>query len=278
LSGAGGSSATGDRAGAARPAITVVTVCRNALHLLRPTVESVLGQGSPSVEYWIVDGGSTDGTREYLASLSPRGVRTLSEPDRGIADAMNKGVRLSTGSWIAHLHAGDTYLPKALHPVLARTNDRADVLCGAIVKQEERGGTLYHPNPSRLRMDMTIHHPAVFTRREVFEEIGGFDERYPNAMDYDFFLRAFVREKRFEVVPATLARMASGGQSERSLWVTYRETHAIRARVLTGGWERSNAFFLFLVTRGAARRLLQRMGLGGLVGWLRRRFAMSPKD
>ncbi|HYQ95445.1 MAG TPA: glycosyltransferase family 2 protein, partial [Candidatus Eisenbacteria bacterium] len=226
----------------------------------------------------IVDGGSTDGTREFLAALSRRGVRTVSEPDRGIADAMNKGVRLSAGSWIAHLHAGDTYLPGALDHVLPRTRGGADVLCGSIVKPEERGETLYHPNPSRLRMDMTIHHPAVFTRREVFEEIGGFDERYPNAMDYDFFLRAFVRGKRFDVVPATLARMASGGRSERSIWVTYRETHVIRSRVLKRGWEGSNAFFLFLVARGTARRLLQRVGLGGLVGWLRRRFAMSPKD
>jgi len=179
LSGAGASSGTretgGAGAGAARPAITIVTVCRNALHLLRPTVESVLGQGSSSVEYWIVDGGSTDGTREFLAVFSRRGVRTVSEPDRGIADAMNKGVRLSAGSWIAHLHAGDTYLPGALDHVLPRTRGRTDVLCGSIVKQEERGETLYHPNPSRLRMDMTIHHPAVFTRREVFEEIA--DER-----------------------------------------------------------------------------------------------------
>jgi len=240
-------------------------------------VESVLEQGSASLEYWIVDGGSTDGTREFLASLSARGVRAVSEADRGIADAMNKGVRLSTGSWVAHLHAGDTYLPGAIDAVLARVPGGADILCGSILKREEWGETLYRPAPASLRMDMTIHHPAVFTRRGVFDEVGGFDERYPNAMDYDFFLRAFVRGKRFEVVPATLARMASGGQSERSLWATYRETHAIRVRTLTRGWERSYPFFLFLFGRGCARRMLQRAGLGGLVAWFRRRFAMAPK-
>jgi glycosyltransferase involved in cell wall biosynthesis len=257
--------------------ISVVTVCRNALPLLRPTVESVLAQLSPAVEYWIVDGASTDGTREYLATLAPRGVRTISEPDKGIADAMNKGVGLCTGAWIAHLHAGDTYLPGALEAVLNRITPGADVLCGSIRKQEERGETVYHPRPSGLRMDMTIHHPATFTRRYVFAEIGGFDGRYPNAMDYDFFLRAFVRGKRFEVIPATLARMASGGQSERSLWATYRETHAIRSRVLTSGFERTTPYFLFLITRGTLRRMLQRAGLGGLVGWFRKRFSMAPK-
>jgi glycosyltransferase involved in cell wall biosynthesis len=260
-----------------RPAITVVTVCRNALHLLRPTVESVLEQGCTSLEYWIVDGGSTDGTREFLASLSARGVRTISEPDRGIADAMNKGVRLSTGSWVAHLHAGDTYLAGALDAVLAHAADGTDILCGSILKQEERRETLYPPKPSRLRMDMTIHHPATFTRRAVFEEVGGFDERYPNAMDYDFFLRAFDQGKRFLVIPETITRMAGGGQSERSLWRTLRETHAIRARALTHGWERSYVFFLFLFARGWTRRVLQRAGLEGPVAWLRRRFAMAPK-
>jgi GT2 family glycosyltransferase len=124
---------------------------------------------------------------------------------------------------------------------------------------------------------MTIHHPATFTRREVFEEIGGFDERYPNAMDYDFFLRAFLEGKRFEILPETLARMASGGQSERSLWKTYRETQVIRRRALTSGWERSNLYFLILVARGSARRMLQRGGLGGLVSWFRRRFSITAK-
>ena len=266
------------------PWITVVTVCRNALALLRPTVESVLEQRTPQIEYWIVDGASTDGTREYLASLNSSGVRWISEPDRGIADAMNKGARLATGQWVAHLHAGDRYLPGALEAVLpiagaCRTvlRDPPDILCGSILKDEERGEARYRPRPSRLPWDMTIHHPATFTRKEVFEEIGEFDERYPNAMDYDFFLRAFVARKRFATLPATIARMASGGQSERSLWKTYRETQQIRKRVLTSGWQRSNLYFLLLVARGSARRTLLRGGMGGLVSWFRRRFSMTPK-
>ncbi|HZI89866.1 MAG TPA: glycosyltransferase family 2 protein, partial [Candidatus Polarisedimenticolia bacterium] len=256
-----------------RPILTVVTVCRNALELLRPTVESVLAQRTPAIEYWIVDGASTDGTPEYLDKLKSRGIRSVSERDRGIADAMNKGVKLASGRWIAHLHAGDRYLPGALHGLLASAGSPADILCGSILKDEERGEVRYRPTPARLPKDMTIHHPGTFTRREVFEEIGGFDERYPNAMDYDFFLRALAAGKRFEILPETVARMASGGQSERSLWKTYRETQAIRARVLPRGWERSNLYTCYLVARGSLRRILQRGGLGGLVSWLRSRLA-----
>jgi GT2 family glycosyltransferase len=153
-----------------------------------------------------------------------------------------------------------------------------DILCGNIVKEEWAGEITYRCEPSRLRMDMTIHHPATFTRRSVFVEIGGFDERFPNAMDYDFFLRALVAGKRFAVLPRTLARMAGGGQSERSLWATYGETHAIRRSALSSGPERSTTHFLFLVIRGAARRLLQRIGLGRWVAWYRRRYSMAPKE
>ncbi len=266
---------------AGEPAITVVTVCRNALPLLRSTAESVLAQERAGLEYWIVDGASTDGTADYLKELSTRNVRVVSESDRGIADAMNKGIRLASGEWIAYLHAGDTYLPGALDAVMERVRagarDRADILCGHIVKREERDEILYRCEPKNLRMDMTIHHPAAFTRRSVLEEFGGFDERYPNAMDYDLFLRAFARGKRFEIIPRALARMAGGGQSERSLWITHREAHAIRRLALTSGWERSAFHFLFLFIRAAGRRILQRAGLGRLVAWYRARFAMAPK-
>ena len=77
------------------PRFTVVTICRNALAGLRRTVETVLGQRYLALEYWIVDGASTDGTVEYLRGLDARRVSVLSEPDRGISDAMNKGLSLA---------------------------------------------------------------------------------------------------------------------------------------------------------------------------------------
>jgi len=263
----------------APPRITVITVCRDRLAALRRTVASVLSQEYPALEYWIVDGASSDGTREYLEELKGRGVRTLSEPDRGIADAMNKGLRLATGEWVAHLHADDEYLAGALAAVArqAAAGD-ADVLCGWLVKRERTGEVVYHCDPARLPAEMTVNHPATFVRRELLERHGGFDVAFPNAMDYELFLRLHAAGARFRVVPEPLARMAYGGQSERSIWRTQRECRDIRRRHSSSAWHRSQAFFLLLVARFEAREWLQRAGLGALVAWYRRRFATLKKS
>ncbi len=262
------------------PRITVITVCRNARALLEPTVRSVLEQEMPGLEYWVIDGASTDGTREYLEELAAIGVRTLSERDHGIADAMNKGVARAAGEYVAHLHAGDRYLPGALAAVAARleAEPETDVMCGWLVKREERGDTIYRCDPGRLPWDMTVNHPATWTRRSVFERLGGFEAAYPNAMDYEFFLRLHAAGCRFAVIEEPLAFMTNAGQSERSLWATLSETQAIRRRHVRSGFARSGAYLALLYARGAVRRALQRMGLGGLVDLFRRRFALVRKE
>jgi glycosyltransferase len=260
------------------PRITVVTICRNALPALRRTVESVLAQGYPALEYWIVDGASTDGTREYLATLEARGVRALSEPDGGISDAMNKGIHLATGEWVAHLHADDVYLPGALEAVArAAAGGGADLLCGWLVKREPGGEVLCRTAPGRLPIEMAVPHPPTFTRRALFERVGSFDPGLANAMDYDFFLRAHLAGARFRVIPQPLVVMAWGGQSERSLWRTLSETHAVRRRLLAAGWSRSTAFLWFLFVKGTVRQWLQRAGLAGLVSWYRRHLSIPRK-
>jgi glycosyltransferase involved in cell wall biosynthesis len=262
----------------AAPRITVVTICRDVLPALRRTVESVLAQGYPALEYWIVDAASTDGTSAYLAGLEARGVRVLSEPDRGISDAMNKGLRLATGEWIAHLHADDEYLPGALEAVAeaARAAD-ADVLCGHIVKREPAGDVLCRTAPGRLAVEMAVPHPAVFARRELWRGLGGFDVTLRNAMDYDLFLRARAAGARFRVIDRPLAAVAGGGQSERSLWRTLRETHELRRRHLRTGWSRTWAFLLFLYVKGLVRMALQGAGLHGLVTWYRHHLSIPRK-
>ena len=261
------------------PALTVVTICRNVRASLRETAASVLAQDvdRSDIEYLVVDGASTDGTADELAALAARGVRTVSEPDRGISDAMNKGVRLATGRWIAHLHAADTYLPGALARVQREiARDDADVLCGWMIKAEDTGDVLCRCDPGQLELDMAINHPATFVRREWLERFP-FDTALKNAMDYDFFLRAKLAGARFRVMPFPVSRFAAGGQSERSLWRTLLETHEIRRRRLPRGWSRSRAHLVALWLKGSTRVVLQRAGLEPLVAWYRRNVAYPPK-
>lgn len=260
------------------PTITVVTICRNALPALQRTVESVLAQHYPALEYWVVDGASTDGTLSYLQTLGSRGVRTLSEPDRGISDAMNKGIRFATGDWIAHLHADDTYLPGALETLgrAAQLGD-ADVITAWMIKREPSGDVLCRTAPERLAIEMAVPHPGTLTRRALFATLGEFDTSLKNAMDYDFFLRAKVAGARFRGVEKPVVVVAWGGQSERSLWRTLRETHEVRRRRLAHGWSRSGLFLAFLYAKGAIRDALQRMGLASFVAWYRRNLSIPRK-
>ena len=257
------------------PLLTVVTICRNVLPALQRTVASVLPLPE-GVEYVIVDGASTDGTVAWLDGLA--GVRTLSEPDRGISDAMNKGIGLARGEWVAHLHADDTYLPGALAQVLEvlRAGD-ADVVCGAIVKTERQGEVVCLSDPSLLEWDMTINHPATFVRRELFERLGAFDTTLRNAMDYDFFLRARIAGARFRAIELPVTRMTWGGQSERSIWKTLHETHVIRRRHLPPGLRTSVLRLWLLYVKGSIRLALQNLGLQRVVDLYRRWFARPRK-
>jgi glycosyltransferase involved in cell wall biosynthesis len=259
------------------PRLSVLTVCRNALPALRRTVESVVTQLGPGIEYRVLDGASTDGTVDYLATLAGTGVVIRSEPDRGIADAMNKAVTWAEGEWVAHLHADDTYLPGALAAVMPRLTEDIDVLCGWMLKTEPGGETLFRADPARLAAEMTLNHPATFVRREMFVRHGGFDTHWPNAMDYEFFLRLKVRGARFAVLERPVARMAGGGQSERSLTRTLAECRDIR-RLHHSPWPyASDAYYRYQLARASARRALQSAGLGVFVRGYRRVLAWPPK-
>src|SRR5262249_28161183 len=141
----------------------------------------------------------------------------------------------------------------------------ADVLCGWLLKEEERGDILCRSEPSGLAWDMTVNHPSAVIRREWFERMGGFDPALRLAMDYDFCLRAALAGARFRTIEQPLVRFASGGHSERSIWKTLLETHRIRRRWLKSGPSRWPAYVLALYVKGSVRIALQRLGLQGAV-------------
>ena len=216
------------------PYISVITVSFNAADFIEQTIQSVLSQSYPALEYIIIDGGSTDGTVDIIRRYASRLAYWHSRPDRGVAPAFNLGLAQAHGEWLLYLNADDLLLePTGIEHLAAHLaqHQDADVVFGQMVSltREE------HPKPVPLcrigghpwrwgefrRMNM-IPHQAAFTRRAYFERVGGFDETFRIAMDYDHFLRA--RENlRAHFVPLVLVGMRAGGVCVEHVVDTLRE-------------------------------------------------------
>lgn len=205
--------------------ITVVTVTLNCAEALRATIESVQAQRNADIEYIVVDGASTDGTREVVRQSSIVGT-FLSEPDRGIYDAMNKGFRLAKGDAIGFLNAGDVFASSETVATIAHVfeDPEVDVCYGDLAYARGRGvmaNRFWTSGPFRPGLFLTgwmPPHPGFFVRRGVYERFGGFDTRYRISADYDFMLRVLELGRCRERYLATpLVVMEQGGASTRSL-------------------------------------------------------------
>jgi glycosyltransferase involved in cell wall biosynthesis len=216
------------------PRISVITVCFNAVEFVDQAIQSVVTQSYPGVEYIIIDGGSTDGTTAIIERNAPRLAYWHSRPDRGVAHAFNLGLAQAHGDWLLYLNADDLLLePTALESMaahLVRHRD-ADVVYGQMVSLTREK----HPQPVPLcqigghpwrwqefRRVNRIPHQAAFTRREYFDRVGGFDETFRMAMDYDHFLRAG-KNLRAQFVPLVLVGMRAGGVCVKHVVDTLRE-------------------------------------------------------
>lgn len=225
------------------PSITIVTPCLNGAATLPGALESVRSQGyGGELEHVVIDGGSTDGTLEILASAP--GVRFVSEPDRGLSDAVNKGIRLATGDVIGWLNADDLYLPGALDRVGRALAERPDALwaTGPCLIMDDDGNEirqavtryktffLRHYRYSLHLVQNFVSCPSTFVRRSAFDRVGLLDERFGYSMDYDLWLR-LGRLSPPVILDQTLAgfRMAPGSLSMSGFERQFVE-HAQNAR------------------------------------------------
>jgi glycosyltransferase involved in cell wall biosynthesis len=177
------------------PSISLVTPSLNQGRFIRATIESVLSQGYPRLDYFIQDGGSTDGTLDVLRSYAGR-VAFVSEKDHGQADAINRGLRRVTGEVLGYLNSDDVLLPGALQAVGEAFAFGPDVVFvfGRALYIDEDGKTIapYLTRPDaieRIADSCLIAQPAAFFRRSAWEELGPFDESLHHTMDYDYWLR-----------------------------------------------------------------------------------------
>jgi glycosyltransferase involved in cell wall biosynthesis len=172
--------------------ITVVTVCYNAVKEIEKTIQSVISQTYDNVEYIIVDGGSTDGTLDIIRKYSSRITRWVSEPDKGIFDAMNKSAHMATGEYINFMNAGDLFFDeKVLSDIFAGRSYDEDVLYGSTILHYKGG---YKPHRSatidRMPVCMPFCHQSSFTKVSVLRE-HPFDTTFLSIADCVFFRQLY---------------------------------------------------------------------------------------
>lgn len=198
--------------------ISIITATLNAEHGLRRTVQSVAEQTYQDREHIIIDGASDDGTRSFLRASS---LRWLSEPDDGIANAMNRGLRMATGDYVLFLHAGDEFLDaESLSRAAPQlTGDELisfDVF--SLTNDGRKRRLSWRQIMRRLHLKLPFPHQGCFMKRSLFDRIGPFDEAYKIAMDYEFMLRAFARGVTTKRVSEVLSIMPETGISTRRDW------------------------------------------------------------
>ena len=214
----------------AAPPLSVIVVCKNPGARLAAALESIWGQLHVSPDLIVVDGGSTDGTREWLESRRARIATIISEPDAGIYDAMNKGIAAARGEWLLFLGAddrlvGDMILSEVLN-WLKKTE--AGVAAGETAYDDGRIYKLRsRVNPLARNF---VHHQSAFFRRSLFEENGNFDTSLSVMADYEFNVRLWKNRVRFKPLPLRVAACGAGGVSDSGHWRGYREEIAVRHR------------------------------------------------
>jgi len=199
-----------------KPKVSVVTVNFNMAEQVAGTLDSVLAQDYPNFESIVIDGGSTDGSQQIIASYADRLAYWVSERDKNLYDGMNKGVRAATGDWVIFMNSGDRFAsPGVLSAMFAQDRNGADALYGDHVRRyPERGIERVIPAeaPSVLPLRMHCSHQSLFMRREILLEKPFSLELL--AADYNSILGAYLDGKRFEHVDCVVAVAAVGGRSD----------------------------------------------------------------
>jgi glycosyltransferase involved in cell wall biosynthesis len=215
------------------PKISVITVCFNAEKYIEQTINSVIEQKDCDIEYIVIDGASTDKTLSIIKTYDSKITTWISEPDKGIADAMNKGVALATGDYLIFLNADD-YFQKtdAIAVATSYMLEEKDIYIYDTIFLKKTGGIRRHSGAFGKRINFKgICHQGVLCKRSLFKKIGAFNTSFKICMDYDFFMRAYRYGATGQYVNAVLSVMRDGGISSRQDWSSLNQRFAEEKRV-----------------------------------------------
>jgi glycosyltransferase involved in cell wall biosynthesis len=229
--------------------ISIVTVCYNSKDLIRKTIESVATQDYQNIEHIVVDGGSNDGTVEILKEYSGK-INWISEPDKGIYDAMNKGVKLATGDAIGTLGAGDFYPNNQVISKVASAFEKykTDAIYGdkQYVNPENTEKVVRYWKPGEYKIENWLEgwmppHQSFYLKKSAFEKYGLYLDEFRSAGDYELMLRMLYKHKlTAKYIPELLVTMLTGGTSTASfsnrIKANLEDRNAWKVNNLTPKW------------------------------------------
>lgn len=198
--------------------LSIITICYNIKDEIEKTCQSIVNQTWQDFEWVVIDGGSTDGTVEVLNKYRSRINVFISEPDKGIYNAMNKGIKLASGEWLSFMNGGDAYAANdVLEKVFKNKKYDADVLYGDVREFYTDGRILIRRYPDELNLDFfiddSINHQSSFIKRNLFDKFGLYDEIYKIAGDWEKWIVFSQNGCKFQKVNITVANFMCNGIS-----------------------------------------------------------------
>lgn len=247
--------------GTSSPLVTVVTVVFNGESFVAETIQSVIEQTYPSIQYILIDGGSTDNTLAIVNCYKDKIDIISSGPDKGIYDAMNKGLALAKGTWINFMNVGDRfYNSETLESVFSGLSlDEYCIIYGNHEVLYEKRKLMKYPAPlSLLWKGMTIQHQSIFVKTALLKE-KPFDLFYKYAADFDLVYGCFKKGDKILHIDQCISSVSAQGISETNSVKTYREFGNVVLK-----YENNNLFFSLYYSQ----LLLKRKLIGIIKTWL----------
>ncbi|NIJ44316.1 glycosyltransferase involved in cell wall biosynthesis [Wenyingzhuangia heitensis] len=228
--------------------ISIITVCYNSEATIEKTLKSVESQSYPNVEYIVVDGNSKDNTVQLIQQYNSIITKWVSEPDKGLYDAMNKGIEMATGDLVGILNSDDTFYDEMVLQQVANFHKQNNIQAsvGNITQHNEEGKTVRkysaaNWNPEKLRIGFMPAHPALFIKRELFDKYGKYALDFKIGADYELITRFFLKEKiSWKYSEITTTAMLIGGVSSSGY-----ESYKLITKEIAKALNRNNISFSY---------------------------------
>ena len=235
--------------------ISIITVCFNSEDTIRDTIESVLSQTHPDIEYIIVDGASSDNTLSIIQEYQDQISKVVSEPDKGIYDAMNKGIQLATGHFVGILNSDDVFFDQDTIKGLVdffRSNPELDGAYADLVYVQRdrldkvsRYYTSRNFHPWQIRFGLIFPHPTLYVKPELFRKLGYYRLDYRVAADFEMMARLITNGVNLARNPLVMVKMREGGISSTGFkWRVHQNFEIVRACKTNGIY--TNIFMVML--------------------------------